>query len=206
MYLKLSLLLLLSPTLAFSKITFLDSEKKVITDKIAKILSVNESHLEAILEGDVVGQAKVVDENKIQSMNLFTVGIHPKSCERAMKKISRYEEYKTFMSFIKESTYNESTHMIYLLINHSLMPFPMSLDFKLPRITGPGEYPFVFPTGIFANLQGTIIVEKLPRHCLLTMKADWKGKHTGVSNIIVESFAQTLSRIGLEHLIRFSSI
>jgi hypothetical protein len=206
MYLKITLLLLISPMNSWSKISLLNHEKKIIHEILKKNFKLNDSHLETIHSGEVVSEARVQSVKAGQSLELFTVGIHPKGCDRALKKISRYEDYKSYMNFLKESTYDESKQKIHLLISHTLLPFPMALDFNLPRIVSVGAYPFSFPHGIFLNLKGTIYVEKLPRHCLLMLKADWVGAHTGVTNIIVESFSQTLARLGLEHLIRFSSI
>jgi hypothetical protein len=82
----------------------------------------------------------------------------------------------------------------------------MVLAFTIPRITEPGTTPFVFQDGIFAGLKGVIYVAPIGNRCVYFLRADWRGKKTGMPNLVVSTFAQTIIKMGLEHLIRISSL
>jgi hypothetical protein len=159
-----------------------------------------------LMQGQIISwaSAQTLEEKKQQTLKVKVVGLHPRTCRRGLKKISRYEDYKTHMSFLKESKYDEIKQEVYFVIDHLLLPFPMILTFKLPRIHGPSDTPFSFDRGIFIGLNGVIHVQEIGARCLYSMDIDWTGPSTGLAAPIIEAFAQTLTKIGLEHLIRIS--
>ncbi len=174
-------------TMLSNQITLTDSQKKLFSS------------------GDILSTATVTSPTeKTQSLKLFVAGVHPRNCVRAMRKISLYESYDKFIDFIKESKYDPQSTQLSLTIDHTLLPYTMIMSFKLQRITGVGEYKFMFEHGFLKDLQGTIGVQNLDKFCVLTLKADWNGPDSHLPNIALEIFAQTLSKLGLEHLIRLS--
>jgi hypothetical protein len=174
-------------TMLSNQITLTDSQKKIFSS------------------GEILSYANVDSPSeKQQKLDLIVVGVHPRNCVRAMRKISLYENYSSFIDFIKKSDYNNSTQQLSFTINHTLLPYAMVMSFKLPRITGVGSYPFVFEHGFLKDLKGEIGVQNLDKFCVLTLKANWQGKDSGLPNLALEMFAQTLSKLGLEHLIRLS--
>lgn len=164
---------------------------------------------ENILKGSVFSESKVKSFNnqgkKEQSLNFSIAGLHPKNCTYALKTLSLYEEYSRFLSFVKESRYNEATQEINFILSHFLLPYDMRLTFKLPRITKPGTYPFTFDIGILKNLTGNIYVSEEGNRCLFYSTAQWRGPDTGINNTVFELFSQALSKLSMEILFRISS-
>jgi hypothetical protein len=168
---------------------------------------------EKILKGEIFSESKVKSstliENglvkQIQELHFSIAGLHPKSCEYALKKLSLYESYSEFIDFVKESKYDEKKEEINFYLAHPLLPYDMRLIFKLPRIKKPGVYPFTFELGILKNLRGTIYVIDQKNQCLFYSKADWEGLHTGFPDLIFELFSQTLSKLTMERLFRISN-
>ena len=198
--------ILISLPLWAGKITLLKSQEKELQTKLDQWWESSTRFTDDLLDGDVISRADVVGANTLQKMNARVVGLHPRSCERGLKKISRYESYPQHMSFVKEASYDDKTQQVRFLLDHTVLPFPMVLAFKIPRITKPGVTSFVFPHGIFAGLTGTIHVAPVGNRCVYFLKADWHGKSTGLPDVVVSTFAQTLIKMGLEHLIRISSL
>jgi hypothetical protein len=161
--------------------------------------------MEELLSGGVVssGQVDSPSENE-QRMSLFVSGVHPRNCTRAMRKLSLYENYHSYMDFIKTSRYDEASKKFSFTIDHSLLPFPMIVSFKIPRITKEGHYPFTFEEGFLKDLKGTVIVKEVGKFCLLGLKSDWRGPKSRIPNLVFSTFVQTIGKLGLEHLIRVS--
>ncbi len=144
-----------------------------------------------------------MENGKFQSFELYTQGLHSKGCVYAMRKLSLYEQYKDFLSFVTESSYEKET--VNFLLDHTLLPFSMRLKFKIPRIRKPGAYPFTFDAGFLKGLKGKIHLKKMKdKRCLFTLTANWKGPHTGIPNLIFEVFSSTLTEMGMKHLFRIS--
>lgn len=137
-------------------------------------------------------------------MMLFVSGIHPRNCMRAMRKLSLYENYSSYMDFIKTSKYNDQTQKFTFTVDHALLPFPMIVGFRIPRITGAGHYPFTFDDGFLKDLKGTVIVKEVGKFCLLGLKADWRGPDSKIPDVVFGTFVQTVGKLGLEHLRRVS--
>lgn len=168
-------------------------------------INLTDSQKKQFADGEIISYANVVSpSDKRQKMNLIVAGVHPRNCVRAMRKIGMYEDYSKFIDFIKKSEYDPKSTQLRFTIDHTLLPYAMIMTFKLPRITGVGSYPFIFEHGFLKDLKGTIGVQSIDKFCLLTLKADWQGPDSGLPNLALEMFAQTLSKVGLEHLIRLS--
>ncbi len=176
-----------------------------IKEELKTFFPVSSGQLEDMLKGDVISEGDVVSPSeKEQKMMLFVSGVHPRNCTRAMRKLSLYENYNQYMDFVKESSYDDKTERIRLVINHTLLPFPMVVGFKIPRIKKEGHYPFLFENGFLKDLKGTVIVKEVGKFCLLGLKTDWRGPESKIPNVIFETFVQTVGKLGLEHLIRVS--
>lgn len=192
-------------TLAQNKLNLPTTYTSQISEEIRPFFSPSEGQLEDLLKGEVISTSKVTSPtDKEQQMFLFVSGIHPKNCTKAMRKLSLYENYHNYMEFIKSSDYDEKTQKFSFVIDHALMPFPMSVKFKIPRITKEGYYPFTFEDGFLKDLKGTVIVQEVGKFCMLGLKTDWKGPKTKIPNVVFSTFVQTVGKLGLEHLIRVS--
>lgn len=141
-------------------------------------------------------------EKKMQSLNISMAGMHKKKCIPALRKISLYENYQDFLTFIEKSSYDEKKERIILLISSSILPMKMVLDFKLPRIKKPGVYHFKFDKGFLKGLLGEIHVSRHNERCLFFVKGDWIGPDTGFPNLLLELFSSTLTKLGMEKLFR----
>jgi hypothetical protein len=172
-------------------------------------LPYNKSIKENILNNEIFSESRVESSGSkgsgIQSLDFSIVGLHPKSCEYALKKLSLYEEYSSYLDFVKVSKYNEEKKEIDFFLDHPLLPYQMELTFMLPRVRTTGNFPFKFQVGILKDLSGIIYVEKYQERCLFYTTASWKGPHTGIPGFILEIFSQTLSKISMEILFRISS-
>jgi len=178
---------------------------QIIKDKLKAFTLPSQGELDDLLSGEVLSNGNVSSpRDKEQKLTLMVVGIHPRTCSKAMRKLSLYENYHNYMDFIKTSSYEDATQKFSFTIDHTLLPFSMIVRFKIPRITGPGQYPFIFEDGFLKNLKGTVVVENLGPHCLMALRSDWQGPETKIPNIIFGSFIQTVGKLGLEHLIRVS--
>lgn len=178
---------------------------KPILEELKPFYTPSEGQIEDLLKGEVISVGKVDSPTrKEQQMMLFVSGIHPRNCTRAMRKLSLYENYHNYMDFIKTSTYDDKTQKLNFTIDHVLLPFPMVVEFKIPRITKPGHYPFTFEKGFLKDLKGTVIVHEVGKYCLLGLKTDWRGPESKIPNVVFSTFVQTVGKLGLEHLIRVS--
>jgi hypothetical protein len=186
---------------------FLVSKNLSSQEQNLKILPYKKNILENIMEGDIFAESKVKSFNsdKNQTLHFSIAGLHPKSCAYALRTLSLYEEYSHFLSFIKSSKYNEAQKEIHFEISHFLLPYDITLIFKLPRISVPGVYPYKFEMGILANLQGNITVTESGNRCLFYSTADWSGPHSGINNTVLQIFSQVLSKLSMEILFRISS-
>jgi hypothetical protein len=150
----------------------------------------------------------VASIEKNQSMDILASGLHARSCNWAMRKLSQYESYPTFIDFIKKASYQESNQQLYFSMNSVWMPFPMMLLFYIPRIQKAGQYPFEFRDGFLKGLRGEIHLfdEQISSHkrCLFTIVAKWQGEQTPLPNFALETLIKTILQIGIEKLFRIS--
>lgn len=177
------------------------------------ILPYNKKLKQKILNGEIFSESKVKSskvstsqgQSEQQELNFSIAGLHEKSCDYVLKKLSLYEDYSKFIDFVKRSEYSDKTGEINFLLSHTLLPYDMGLIFKLPRITKPGIYPFIFERGILTNLKGNIYVINHNKRCLFYSTANWSGPDTGFPNLVFEFFSQTLAKMTMERLFRISS-
>lgn len=192
-------------TLAQAKVNLPAGFSSKISEELKPFYSPSEGQLEDLLKGDVISTGKVDSPTeKEQQLMLFVSGVHPRNCTRAMRKLSLYENYHNYMDFIKTSKYDEKTQKFSFTIDHALLPFPMIVGFKIPRIKGEGVYPFTFEDGFLKGLQGRVIVQEVGKFCLMGLKTDWRGPDSKIPDVVFGTFAQTVGKLGLEHLIRVS--
>lgn len=162
----------------------------------------NETSMKFIEKGEILSEAEVDDKDGQQSFTLKAVGIHPKKCSIALRKISMLEKYEDWLSFIKKSTYQEKQKLFTVRADHTLLPYPMIVHIITKRPTKVGEYDFSFPTGMFAGLKGKYIIRDYNKRCLIYANSYWKGKKTKIPNIVIEYFVEGLTKLGAELLIR----
>lgn len=183
----------------------LEKAPELIFEKIPLKKSVRAS----VVNGEIFSESKVksFEESGIkkQSLDFYILGYHKKNCHYAMKTLSNYEDYHKYVSFIKESNYDEIKQEINFRLSHMLLPYDMMLIFKLPRITDVGTYPFSFDLGFLNGLHGNINVLNYKNRCIFYTTATWKGPDSGLNNYVFEVFSQALSKISMETLFRISS-
>ncbi len=161
-----------------------------------------------ILRGKIFVHSNVtdfkVDKKRKQKLDYTLAGLHKKSCSFALTKLSRYEEYKNYLSAVKDSKYDEKKQRIFLHLKSDLLNIGFILNFKLPRITKEGTYPFLFDRGFLKGLTGNITVYEHYNRCFLHIKADWEGPHSSYPNLILEMFSSTIGRIAMSRLFQIS--
>ena len=129
-------------------------------------------------------------------------GLHPNSCRKALRKLSRYEKFHEYLDLVKLSGYADETKEIYLYLDSSLLPFPMSLNFQIERISKPGNYHFSFKKGFLKGLKGNIYVFKHKGRCAFYSTTFWVGKKSKIPNTIFEIFTETVGEITMKALFK----
>ena len=151
-------------------------------------------------------QVQGMQNNKIQKLNFKIAGLHKRSCSFALRKLSHYESFHRHLSFVKSSSYDEKKGRVNFYMRASILPFNMRLNFKIPRMTKTGVYPFTFDRGLLKGLKGNIHVSEHKKRCLFFSHAHWQGKHSGINGTIFEFFTNTLTKLAMKNLFRISSI
>ncbi|MFN8370184.1 MAG: hypothetical protein U0T83_06115 [Bacteriovoracaceae bacterium] len=179
---------------------------KSIQNSNTLLLNVSENELKELKKGNIITNLDVSTlENKTkQNLNFLIKGMHPNNCSTALRKLSLYEQFSTFLDFVKQSYYHEPSQVLTFHLDSPILPIPFILTFKLPRITKEGIYPFNFEIGMFKGLQGQIIIDEFDNRCIFLTSAHWEGPHTGFNETLIEVFASTLAKLGMEKLIRIS--
>ena len=177
-----------------------------LKESFSPLRPLNKGQWQDLKKGKIIVSSKIQTKNGQQKLDYYASGLHPLSCSKALRKISQYESYKDFISFITKSRYNEKAQKIYLMFNHILMPSPLSLHFVIPRITAPGYYPFHFPKGLLKGLRGKIQVSPHGRHCFMEVASNWKGRPTGINDTVFKIFSITLAKLGIQKIFRISSL
>ena len=157
-----------------------------------------------IEKGQNYSKSEVKTQKETQSLDFLSLGLHPKSCQIALVKISRYEYYEQFLDFVKKSTYDDSSKRLYLELEHSLLPFSMNLNFVIDRVSKPGVYPFHFDGGFLKGLKGTIRASQYQDRCFLVAKANWQGPDTSIPDTAFELFTEAMGQLTLRNLFRIS--
>lgn len=162
-----------------------------------QLLKLQQNHL--LVKSDV----QDIDNNR-QSLDFEIIGLHTQKCQKALSKLQQYENYEKFLNLVKKSTYDEKSKIIYLLLDHTLMPFKMSLSFKLERITKEGMYQFQFDNGFLKDLKGLISVSSIDKRCLFHTTSKWDGPHSGINSTVFSFFVKQLAKITMEILFKVS--
>lgn len=177
-------------------------------EKVEEIVEITESSKIALKKGHFVIKSEIqsLNHNKEQSLNFLALGSNTQNCHDSMIKLSRYEIYPHYLDFIKEVSYHEEKEFLSFIIDHTLLPFRMSIEFVIPRIKEAGIYRYRFDKGFLKDLQGTIeLIPEEDDRCLFKISAQWYGPHTGIPDSIFELFSSTLTRVALEKMFRLSS-
>lgn len=139
-----------------------------------------------------------------QKWTYHITGLHPSNCTIALRRLARYEDYSQYINFITESRYDEKTMRPWFKLESTLLPFSMILNFTLPRMEKPGIYPYRFDQGFLLDLSGEIHISEHKNRCLFHSKANWRGPHTGIPNLVFESFSRIMSIFSMERLFHHS--
>ncbi|OUR96994.1 hypothetical protein A9Q84_11705 [Halobacteriovorax marinus] len=180
-----------------------------IFDQVSIEKSIGISAWRKVLRNDVYVKSQVSDYEikKIKNQKLFfyIAGLHPKDCRFALRKLAHYESYSKHLGFIKNSSYDEKSQRVNFLLSSLLLPYDMSLNFKIPRIKSPGIYPFKFDQGFLSGLHGNIVTINYKNRCLFYTTASWEGPHSDIPNTVFEFFSKALAQLAMENLFRISS-
>lgn len=178
-------------------------------DQLSIQNSISESAWKKVLKNEIYVSSNVEDyeyfNQKFQKLSFKIVGLHPKSCRFALRKLSHYESYSKHLGFIKHSSYEEKSKRVNFLLSSSLLPYDMGLNFSIPRIKTAGAYPFAFDQGFLTGLKGHIVAVEYKKRCLFYTYAKWNGQHSGIPNSIFEFFSKALAGLSMENLFRISS-
>ncbi len=195
-YLRLLILnFLLLSSFSLSAIEAINYDKLPFTPALKKKLFKNHT----ILNSDV----DTLKDSK-QEFHFKMAALHPKSCQIALRKLSRYETFHQYIDFIENSSYDEKNKKVYFRLTSVLLPFNMVLQFKFDRISTPGLYPFEFNHGFLKGLQGNVHISQKKNRCLFYVKADWKGPDSHIPDLVFEFFTKALSKILVEKMFSIS--
>ncbi len=165
---------------------------------------------EKLKKGKVLTSSKVKtiegpNEKKFQSLKIWTVGLHKKSCKYAMRKLSLYENYQDYLSYVDASAYDDKKGVIYLGLSAPILPIKFDLFLNIPRIKKEGSYGFSFNQGFLRGLKGKINLSNFKGRCFIETTADWQGPHTGYSSFIFKTFVDAILDLTLRRLFRIST-
>lgn len=161
------------------------------------------NHKELLLEGESISSSKVDSKNGLQSLKVKVAGIHPQKCAYAIPKMANFKNYKNYSSIIKKSRYDGEKAWFYL--DGTLLPFAMTIEFKIPPIKKVGDHLITLQKGIFPGLKAKLRIRDFKSSagkCLFSLDAKWKGKETKIPDLVMKAFTQTLTKITLDALIR----
>jgi hypothetical protein len=159
--------------------------------------------IEYIKNGEILAESTVDShKRKIQSFKMNIAAMHKRSCPRVLRKLSMYENYSDWISFIKSSQFDEKNKLLTIKADHTLLPFPMIVHILVKRATTQGKYDFSFPTGMFKGLKGKFIIKQHKAGCAFYADSKWRGKDTKIPNFVIELFSETLTKMAGDILFR----
>jgi len=144
-------------------------------------------------------------EKNFQSLEIWSAGLHKKSCTYAMRKLSLYENYQDFLSYVDASSYDEKKEIIFLGLSAPIISVKFDLFLNIPRIKKEGSYDFSFNQGFLKGLKGKINISTFKERCLIETTAHWYGPHTGYSSFIFQTFLDTILDLTVKKLFRIST-
>lgn len=142
--------------------------------------------------------------NNKQEFHFKMAGLHTKSCNIALRKLSRYETFHKYIEFIDRSSYDDKRKKVYFRIKSPILPYTMVLQFKFDRVSKPGRYPFEFNYGFLKGLKGSMHITEYKNRCLFYTQADWKGPDSKIPDVVFEFFTKALSKMLMEKLFSIS--
>lgn len=152
-------------------------------------------------KSELLAESTVGSTGKNQTMNMKVAGAHDKKCTKILRKLSLFDQYKNWISFVHESKYDPENRLLTIRADHTLLPFPMIVHVLVDKPTKEGVYPFVFPTGIFTGLKGKMHIKQTQKHCAVYSEANWSG-HKKIPDFVVEVFSETLTKLAAQALLR----
>ena len=159
-----------------------------------------------IVQGQIYVSSQVQSWEQKQTMTFSIAGKHSRTCQFALRKLSRYQDYSQFLDVVQASSYNEQNQEAFFALSSHLLPFNMSLTFKIAPMKAPGVYPFKFEKGFLSGLVGNIHVIASENHCYFYAMADWLGPSSGISDQILAFFTKALGQLVMENLFRISAL
>lgn len=193
---KIALILIISSSLCLGE-TLKNNIKKLWPDAL--------NSLDFLKSSQILVNSSVSSTLKNQDFQMKAMLYHPKSCTIALRKISRFELYPQWISFIKSLQFEEQKQLITIHADHTLLPFPMIIHILSKRPTKPGVYDFSFPTGMYKGLKGQYHILDTAERCLFYAHSSWSGAKSKVPDFILELFTESLTKIAGNILIRKSS-
>ena len=157
-------------------------------------------------ETSTITHGQVETNQNIQQMNIHSEIWHKKKCTIVLPKISAYENFPSFMPFVSKVKYNEQKQELYMLIESAYLPIKMNMQFIIPRLENVGEYDFTFTHGFLKGLKGKITAIDLNNSCHIHMNIKRSGAPTKYSDLILELFSVTLTKIAVDKIYRHSAI
>ncbi len=170
-------------------------------------LNYSENILKRVEKGELISSSEVNFNNKenIQSLSVYGLGLHKRTCRNAMRKISVYENFPNYLSIINQSTYDEKGKVINFKISPPILSNDIDVHIKIDRIKDKGSYPFQFVSGFFKELKGNIELTEFNNRCLFHVNASWSGPYSDIPSPILKIFLEAIVKMGLENLFRISS-
>ncbi len=150
--------------------------------------------IEYLKKGEILAESSVENhKGNVQSFKINIAALHKRKCSRVLRKLSMYENYSDWISFIKSSKYDEKNKLLTIKADHTLLPFPMIVHIIVERARTEGVYSFSFPTGMFKGLKGKFLIKQHNAGCAFYADSKWIGKHTKIPNFVIELFSETLT-------------
>jgi predicted transcriptional regulator len=180
------------------------SSLKAPVEKLLKEKNIfTRSNLNYVLAGKVIANSKVENlPKKKQKMRTTVAAVHSKKCEPVIEKLAKYEEYSSYMGFVKKSVYKNGEFDISLQV--SVFPINFDAKIKIDRLKDPGVYPYTMSAGFLKGLKGKLIISEHDKKCSVFSEVDWEGKDTGYNTFLMENFFTTIAKSGLEKLFSLS--
>ncbi len=161
------------------------------------------TNLKYLKEGRLISNSEVLEAPKGKHRAWAkALGLHDLKCESVLPKISRYEDYKKYMSFVNQSTYVNK--IFTLAFKVALLPVEFSAQLKIDRIPGQGNFPFVFIGELFKGSAGEIKVQEIEGRCLVYIHLNLNVRDLGYPDFIMENFYTTVAKMGLRKLFQVS--
>ncbi len=161
------------------------------------------TNLKYLKEGRLISTSKVIDAPKGKHKAWAkAAGFHTSKCSPVLKVISRYEDYKKYMSFVSTSQYYQD--IFSLVFKVSILPVEFFATMKIDRVFKPGTYSFTFIGKSFKGSKGEIVVQEIEQRCLMYVRLDLDVNDLGYPDFIMENFYTTVAKLGLRKLFQVS--